>query len=168
MTFCLFIAAGILFRKLGTDEIHDLRGLFRKMPFTSAGFLVGAAAMVGIPPTCGFFSKWYLIQGGIAAGRYEYVAALIISSLINAVLFFRIIEIGYFPKSVDSQPAPDVDPEHGDQNHHHQEDDIAVDEATPSALITLYLAAAALIGIGLYAGDIANLIQSTLTPLLTR
>ena len=105
MTCCLFLAAGILFRKLGTDHLQDLRGLFKRMPLTSIPFILGAAAMVGIPPTCGFFSKWYLIQGGIAAGRYEYVAALLISSLINAILFFRIIEIGFFPKSVEAEPA---------------------------------------------------------------
>jgi multicomponent Na+:H+ antiporter subunit D len=52
--------------------------------------------MIGIPPTCGFFSKWYLLLGGIEAGQWEFVIALIFSSLVNAVLFFRIIELAYF------------------------------------------------------------------------
>ena len=42
--------------------------------------IVISLAMIGIPPTCGFFSKWYLIRGGIESGNWHYVAALLISS----------------------------------------------------------------------------------------
>ncbi len=48
--------------------------------------------MVGIPPTAGFFSKWYLVLGGIEANNWVFVAVILASSLLTAVYFFRMIE----------------------------------------------------------------------------
>ena len=63
-------------------------------------FTLGALSMIGVPPTCGFFSKWYLIRGGIEAGHWGFVAALVLSSLAIAVVLFRILETAYFGQSV--------------------------------------------------------------------
>jgi multicomponent Na+:H+ antiporter subunit D len=62
------------------------------MPLTCGLLVVASLSMIGIPPTAGFFSKWYLALG--AAGRHEwiYIAVLVISSLLNAVYFFKLIE----------------------------------------------------------------------------
>ena len=98
MTLCLFLVAAAILHRTGSLAFDSLQGLYRRMPVTMAAFTVGAFSMIGVPPTCGFFSKWYLILGGIEAGQWGYVAALIFSSLVNAVLFFRIIEIAYFRK----------------------------------------------------------------------
>ena len=48
--------------------------------------------MIGLPPFAGFFSKWYLALGAIENGQYFYVAVLILSSLLSAIYFFRILE----------------------------------------------------------------------------
>jgi multicomponent Na+:H+ antiporter subunit D len=96
MTSCLFMAVGCFIYKLGDANISSLAGIFKKMPLTTVGFLFGAFSMIGIPPTCGFFSKWFLISGAYQSGNWFFMAALLFSSLINAILFFRIIEVGYF------------------------------------------------------------------------
>jgi len=62
---------------------------------TMAAFVVTMAALIGVPPTCGFFSKWYLIEGAAHAGVWHFVAALLLSSLVKAIILFRIVEIGY-------------------------------------------------------------------------
>ncbi len=98
MTLCLFLAAVAISYRTGSLGFESLKGLYRRMPWTMAFFTVGAFSMIGIPPTCGFFSKWYLLLGGIEAGQWEFVIALIFSSLVNAVLFFRIIELAYFSR----------------------------------------------------------------------
>ena len=98
MTFCLFIAASIVIIRTGESRLNAFDGLFRKMPLTMIGFTIGGLSMIGLPPTCGFFSKWYLIKGGIESGHWEFVAALLFSSLINAVIFFKIFERAYFGK----------------------------------------------------------------------
>ncbi len=101
MTLCLFLAAAAIAYRVGSLDFDNLQGLYKRMPITMAAFTVGAFSMIGIPPTAGFFSKWYLILGGIEAGHWEYVVALLFSSLINAILFFRIIAIAYFRKEGD-------------------------------------------------------------------
>lgn len=151
MTLCLFIAAGVIIRKTGSYKIRDLDGLFKKMPWTMAGFTVGALSMIGIPPTCGFFSKWYLISGGIEADRWEYVIALLFSSLVNAVLFFRVIEVAYY------EPLPE-----GDAHGHHDHGHVKIEEAPLSMLLPLLVAAVSLVLIGVFNQDIVEVIQQTI------
>ncbi len=147
MTFALFLAVGNMVYKLGRVDFEDLAGLFVKMPWTMAGFVLAAFSIVGVPPTCGFFSKWYLIQGAFAAGAYHFAAALLISSLICAVLFFKVFEICFF------EPMSD---------HHGHGDDhgpaVAIAEAPAASLVVLGLVSAALIGMGAYSGQIMNTI----------
>ena len=151
MTLCVFLAAALIVHRLRTDNFSDLKGLFRKMPFTMAAFVVGGLSLIGVPPLCGFFSKWYLISGGIIAGHYGFVAALLLSSLINVVLFFRIIEIGYF------EPLP------GSDGHHH-EPPAKMDEAPLGMLVPLWAAAGLLLVLGVYSGDIVTRIIQFAIP----
>ena len=65
------------------------------MPVTFIALVITMAALIGVPPTCGFFSKFYLIEGAAQAGTWHFVIALLISSLVKAIILFRIIEIGY-------------------------------------------------------------------------
>jgi multicomponent Na+:H+ antiporter subunit D len=95
MTLGLFAVAGIVTYRLEGHAVADFRALFQKMPWTMAALVVTALSIIGVPPTCGFFSKWFLIQGAMAGGCWAYVAALLFSSLVNVILFFRIFEIGY-------------------------------------------------------------------------
>jgi multicomponent Na+:H+ antiporter subunit D len=153
MTLCLFLAAGIFFRRIGSHTIDEMEGLFSRMPITMAAFAVGALAMIGVPPTCGFFSKWYLVQGGIAAGHWEYVAALLFSSLVNAILFFRIFEVALFGK----KPAEG----HGhDSSHDHVP--VKIEEARPATLIPLIVSAIAIILIGVFNSQIVEIIELTI------
>jgi multicomponent Na+:H+ antiporter subunit D len=152
MTLCMFLAAGIFLRQSSVVRIDQLDGMFRKMPVTMAAFVVGALALIGIPPTCGFFSKWYLIRGGMESGHWEYVVALLISSLVNAVLFFRIFEIAYFGK----KPAEG----HG---HHGDHSEPAVEEARLTTLLPLLATAVIIVLLGVFNRDIVELIEHTLT-----
>ncbi len=137
MTLVMFLAAAAVIYKVGGSRFSDFAGLYRKMPITMAAFTLGAFALIGVPPTCGFFSKWYLILGGIEAGQFSYVAALVVSSLVNAVIFFRIIEIAFFQK-----------PE--------GEEIIQRAEAPLPILVPLVVGAVALIVVGLFSGQIVG------------
>lgn len=96
MMLCLFLIAGQVRYRKGGNGIDDFNGIFKTMPVTAIVFSVGALAVIGVPPTCGFFSKWYLLLGGIEARQWGFVAALVICTLINIALFFRIIDRGLF------------------------------------------------------------------------
>lgn len=147
MTSCLFLAVTILVAKSGSSKIESLTGAFQKHPLTMAAFVVGAFSMIGIPPTAGFFSKYYLIRGGLESGHYAYVIALLTSSLVNAVLFFRIIEVAFFGKLSDD-----------DQGHHDHHEAVARDEAPWFKLAPLVFMAGCVVAVGLYNAELADLI----------
>jgi multicomponent Na+:H+ antiporter subunit D len=92
MKGCLFQIAGGIRYRTGIWEIPRFAALGRKMPWTMSAFVVAALSMVGIPPMCGFFTKWYLALGCIGAGNWVFLGVIIVSSLLNAVYFFRVFE----------------------------------------------------------------------------
>jgi multicomponent Na+:H+ antiporter subunit D len=95
MKACLFLVAGSIRHRFGPIPIPGFIGLGRVMPFTMGAFAVAALSMVGLPPTAGFFSKWYLVLGAVDAGQWIFVAVILVSSLLNAVYFFRVLERSY-------------------------------------------------------------------------
>ena len=88
----LFYTSGALKYRYGVHYTDELGQIYRQMPVTSFTMSICALSMIGLPPFAGFFSKWYLALGAIENGQYIYVAVLIISSLLSAVYFFRILE----------------------------------------------------------------------------
>ncbi|MBU1195927.1 MAG: monovalent cation/H+ antiporter subunit D family protein [Proteobacteria bacterium] len=146
MTFALFLGLGNMVYMLGKVKLNNLQGLFSRMPWTMTGFVVAAFSIVGVPPTCGFFSKWYLISGAFEAGAYHFAAALIISSLICAILFFKVFEICFFQSSPDLQG----------QGHGHKFQVMA--EAPVSMLIVSNLVSFSLIVVGVFSGTIVKTI----------
>jgi multicomponent Na+:H+ antiporter subunit D len=98
MKGALFLVVGGVVYRTGAERITDLRGLGRRMPVSMAAFTVGALSMIGVPLTVGFVSKWYLALGAIEAGMWYLVPVILLSSLLTAVYFWRIIEGIYFGK----------------------------------------------------------------------
>ncbi len=64
----LFLGAGNVWCAAGTRDLERLGGLGRGMPVTWAVFLVGSAAIVGLPPLNGFVSEWLVFQALFQAG----------------------------------------------------------------------------------------------------
>ena len=88
----LFYTSGALKYRYGIHVTDEMGQIYRKMPQTAVTMVVCALSMIGLPPFAGFFSKWYLALGAIENGQYFYVAVLILSSLLSAIYFFRILE----------------------------------------------------------------------------
>jgi multicomponent Na+:H+ antiporter subunit D len=93
---CLFLCAGSFIYVKGYRRIEDLKGAWRQMPWTCFAFALAAMSVVGIPPTAGFISKWYLILGNIEAGNYLYVVVLLAGAVLAAVYCFRVIYYMFF------------------------------------------------------------------------
>ncbi len=105
MKGALFMTAGIILYSTGKENIEDLKGLGRRMPFTMAAFTVAALSMIGVPLTVGFVSKWYLSVGAMEAGMWYVVPVILLSSLLTAVYFWRVIERIYFGEAEDKGPV---------------------------------------------------------------
>ncbi len=65
----LFLGAGVVNHATGTRNLDALGGLARRLPFTWLAFLLGATAIVGLPPLNGFVSEWLVFQGLFRAAQ---------------------------------------------------------------------------------------------------
>ena len=148
MTLCLFMAVGAVIYRTGDSRATAMQGIFHRMPVTASVFLIAAASVVGIPPTCGFFSKWYLIQGAVHAGAWVFAAALIIAGLIAAVLFFKLLETAFFGHLDDQMD------ENGKEKPHMSILKIHREEAPLTMLLPLVFTGAALFGLGIYTNEV--------------
>ncbi len=63
----LFLASGAVIHAVGTQNMHEMGGLFRKLPVTGWTWLIGAGALIGIPPLSGFWSKEEILIDALAA-----------------------------------------------------------------------------------------------------
>jgi multicomponent Na+:H+ antiporter subunit D len=154
MVACLFFVAGMVMYKTRGHNISDFKGIFRKMPYTATIFTVGALAVIGVPPTCGFFGKWYLLLGGIEAKHWGFVVALLLCTLMMVALFFRIISRGLYMHALEYASEP---------TGHHSEPHY--DEAPLSMLIPGFVIAIAIFLIGIFNQAIfKNIIEFAIPP----
>lgn len=100
MKSCLFFCSGAIRYRYGETAMERFGQIYRKMPLTCAAIVIAALSMVGVPPLAGFFSKWYLALGAANMGDYIFILVLVISSLLNAVYFFRLFENMFMNKNV--------------------------------------------------------------------
>ena len=92
----LFFCAGAIFVATGKQLISQMRGLGRRMPWTMGAFLVGSLGVIGLPPSGGFLSKWYLLLGTLEAHHQVFLVVLLFSSFLNACYFLPIVFRAFF------------------------------------------------------------------------
>lgn len=112
MKINLFFVAGAIMIYARKEYVEETKGLAKKMPVEMLAFLVASLAMVGIPLTCGFISKYKLITAEIALNNkegYAGIVAIIISSVLTLVYLFRIVINAYVPgNSFDEKQLKNV------------------------------------------------------------
>ena len=92
----LFFAAGSIYTASKKTEIPDLRGIARRMPWTMAAFTIGALSMIGVPPTGGFVSKWYILAGAFQSDNYLAIFTIIASTGLTAAYMLPIVFSAWF------------------------------------------------------------------------
>ncbi|MBA3071797.1 MAG: monovalent cation/H+ antiporter subunit D family protein [Nitrospirae bacterium] len=153
MMACLFMVVGAVYYKTGARTIDEYKALFKKMPLSSGSFAIGALSVIGIPPTCGFFSKWYLVLGAIHAQQWLFAAALLMSSLLSAVVFFRVLQNIFFASSESA---------HKQGSEPHVE--VMRDEAPVSMLIPILITVTGILLLGVFSGQIISTIIQYTVP----
>jgi multicomponent Na+:H+ antiporter subunit D len=92
----LFFAAGAIYTAAHKTRVNELHGIGWSMPWTMGAFTVGALSMIGVPPTAGFVSKWYIIAGAFQLDNYFVLAVLTVSTGLNAAYFLPIVFRAFF------------------------------------------------------------------------
>ena len=72
-------------------------------------FTIGALSMIGVPPTGGFVSKWYILAGSFQADNYVAIFTIITSTVLNAAYFLPIVFIAWFGREAEGDG-----PDHGE------------------------------------------------------
>ncbi len=96
MKITLFFCAGAIIVHLHRENVTDLDGAGRAMPWTFTAFAIGAMGLTGLPPINGFLSKWFLCMGSLDAGAWAVLGVLLLSGLLNAAYLFPVVYRGFF------------------------------------------------------------------------
>lgn len=182
----LFLCAGAYIHHYGTNDIVAIgRAGGRSMKLTTLGLLVGGAALAGIPPLAGFFSKEFVI-GSLAelrgAPHAIFVAGAYAAAFLTAYYTFRMIFLVTRPNErsavtsddpahAQHAPGPEDDPAH---HAHGTSSSSSWAMAAPIALLTLASALlgfsgagiAGLLGIEMHAHGIADMAPAVAVALL--
>lgn len=97
----LFLCAGAFIYSTGKTRVDELRGIGRRMPLTLWCFTIASLGLIGIPPTGGFVSKWYLALGSLKSGIPVLdvlgPVILLVSALLTAGYLLPVTVHGFFP-----------------------------------------------------------------------
>ncbi len=88
------------------EEIADLAGLSRSRPLMALALAIFMFAMAGIPPLSGFFGKLYVFLAAIEAELYALAVIGILSSVVAAYYYLRIVKLMYFDEAADPFDQP--------------------------------------------------------------
>ncbi len=90
------------------EDIDDLSGLSKNHPLLSLSLLIILFSLAGIPPMAGFFAKFYIFKTVIEQSMYFLAIVGLLSTVIAAFYYLRIIKIIYFDKEKEK-----FDTDHG-------------------------------------------------------
>ncbi|MFC2157443.1 monovalent cation/H+ antiporter subunit D family protein [Acidobacteriota bacterium] len=110
MKITLFFCAGAIYVNLKRENISDLNGIGKVMPWTMGAFAIGSIGLAGIPPVNGFISKWYLGSGAVESGHVILLIVLVISGILNAAYFFPIVQRAFFRRGRDLKEYGEASP----------------------------------------------------------
>ena len=84
------------------EQIDDLSGLSKNHPLLSISLLIILFSLAGIPPLAGFFAKFYIFKSVIEQSMYFLAIVGLLSTVVAAFYYLRIIKIMYFDEEKDS------------------------------------------------------------------
>ena len=96
----LFFGVGCVLVNAGKEYLDEIEGLAGAMPVTFTCFLFASAALMGVPPLPGFFSKWAIGTAAAQVGGWMAIVgigALMLSAFLTALYLMTIVCRGFFP-----------------------------------------------------------------------
>jgi len=99
----LFLTSGSVEMSTGTRDMKQLGGLAEKMPVTRTTATIGSAAIAGVPPFSGFWSKLILVIAAVGSGFYWVAAIIVFVSLCTLIMYLKVqryVFLGELPESL--------------------------------------------------------------------
>jgi multicomponent Na+:H+ antiporter subunit D len=109
MKGALFLVAACVAWRMGGTSIESMRGLGQRMPLTMAAMVVAGLALVGVPGTVGFVSKWALVSAALEQDQLFIAFLIMASSVLALVYIWKLVEVAYFSTpegEIEKKEAP--------------------------------------------------------------
>jgi multicomponent Na+:H+ antiporter subunit D len=109
MKGALFLVAACVTWRMGGTNIEAMKGLGQRMPITMAAMVVAGLALVGVPGTVGFVSKWALVSAALEKDELFIAFLIMASSVLALVYVWKLVEVVYFatPEAeIEKKEAP--------------------------------------------------------------
>lgn len=99
----LFLCAGAIAFRFGTDRLQSLSRLSSRMPLVTLAIAAAGVSLIGLPPSGGFVAKWLIMKAVVASGQWWWLPGVVAGSLLTASYVFLIL---HFAFSEQEGPAP--------------------------------------------------------------
>ena len=93
-------------KQVMVEGIEDLKGLSKSSPALALALAIFMFSMAGIPPLAGFFGKLYVFLAAIEAELYTLAVVGVLSSVVGAFYYLRIVKLMYFDEPIEAFDTP--------------------------------------------------------------
>ena len=100
-----FVAIIAISQRIGSDQIRDYAGLWKRSPFLTIALALCLVSLTGIPPTAGFWAKLYIFNAGIRADLAWLVIIGVANSVISSFYYLSVARQMFLGDSEDSSPV---------------------------------------------------------------
>jgi NADH-quinone oxidoreductase subunit N len=97
-----FGVVSLISSQTGRETIDDYKGLYNQNPLLSWVMAISLFSLAGIPPTAGFFGKFFLLLAGAGRGNYVFIGIAALNMVISLYYYLRVIKAIF----MDKQPDP--------------------------------------------------------------
>ena len=97
-----FGVVALISAQTGKEDLDDYKGLYAANPQLSWVMAISLFSLAGIPPTAGFFGKFFLLMAGAGKGNYVFIGIAAVNMVISLYYYLRVIKAIF----MDTQPQP--------------------------------------------------------------
>ena len=95
-------------RDRNNDELRDYAGLWHTRPAVAALMTVALLSLGGLPPTAGFFAKYYIFIAAVSAGYYGLAIIGVLTSVVSVFFYLRVVVNMYMAEPITRTAPPQV------------------------------------------------------------
>ncbi len=100
-----FVAVIAISQKIGSDQIRDYAGMWKRSPFLAVALAFCLVSLTGIPPTAGFWAKLYIFNAGIRADLAWLVIVGVLNSVISAYYYLGVARQMFLGDPAGEEPV---------------------------------------------------------------
>lgn len=98
-SMALFAVVAAVFYKTGKEEINEYRGFYQNNKLLSWVIAIALFSLAGIPPTAGFFGKYFLLTSGAMHNDYWLLGIAILNMIVSLYYYLRVVKAIFIDKS---------------------------------------------------------------------